>query len=219
MELKTASEAATNRNETKPLLKRFTPVFALTAVCWLVFVINNLIGNGHLTQHGIVPRHISSLPGILWAPFLHTSFEHLAANTLPLLVLGAIICARSAGEFIMVTVAGTLLGGGLTWLVGRNACHVGASGLIFCFFGYLASLAYFNRNIPTVVLSVVCILGYGGMLRGVLPTSAAVSWEGHLAGLVAGIIIAWFSSKVKNAPSDQIAPKLPQVLPNVAPRD
>src|SRR5205823_3268855 len=126
----------------------------------------------------------------IWSPFLHGSFQHLAANTLPLLVLGGILCVRSRAEFASITIAGIALGGGLTWLIGRNADHVGASGLIFCFFGYLASLAYFNRNIPTVFLSIVCILGYGGMLRGLLPTSGAISWEGHLAGLVAGIIIA-----------------------------
>ena len=222
MELQTVSDPAAHRNETKSLLKRFTPILVVTGVCWLVFVVNNLVLNGHLARYGIIPRHLSSLPGIIWAPFLHGSFQHLAANTLPLLILGAIICARGSGEFALITGAGTLLGGGLTWLIGRNACHIGASGLIFCYFGYLASLAYFNRNIATLVLSLVCILGYGGMLRGILPTSAAVSWEGHLAGLAAGIILAWFTSKVRNTPSElsgQTIQKLPQVLPAIAPKE
>jgi membrane associated rhomboid family serine protease len=196
MELPTLNEAAANRNAAKPLLRRFTPIVAVTALCWLVFVVNNLIWNGHLDRYGIIPRHLSSLPGIIWSPFLHASFQHLAANTLPLLILGAIICARGGAEFALITIAGILLGGSLTWLIGRNACHIGASGLIFCYFGYLASLAYFNRNIPTLLLSLVCIVGYGGMLRGILPTSAAVSWEGHLAGLAAGIVLAWLTSKV-----------------------
>jgi membrane associated rhomboid family serine protease len=186
----------------KFVLKRFTPAFALTVVCWLVFVVNNLIGNGHLTQYGILPRHLSSLPGIIWAPFLHVSLKHLTANTLPLLVLGGIICGRSRGEFAVVTVAGMLLGGGLTWLLARNACHVGASGLIFCYFGYLASLAYFKRTFGALALSVLCVLGYGGILRGILPTSAAVSWEGHIAGLVAGIAVAWLTSESKKEPQE-----------------
>jgi len=222
MELQTASDPATNRNDTKPLLKRFTPILVVTGLCWLVFVVNNLVLNGHLARYGIIPRHLSTLPGIIWAPFLHGSFQHLAANTLPLLILGAIICARRGGEFALITVGGTLLGGGLTWLIGRNACHIGASGLIFCYFGYLASLAYFNRNIATLLLSLVCILGYGGMLRGILPTSAAVSWEGHLAGLAAGIILAWFTSKVKNTPTElsgQTTQKLPQIVPVIAPKE
>jgi membrane associated rhomboid family serine protease len=162
-----------------------------------VFVVNNLLWNGHLLQYGIIPRHLNGLPGIICAPFLHASFQHLAANTVPLLVLGGILCARSRAEFTGVTVAGILLGGGLTWLVARNAVHIGASGLIFCFFGYLASLAWFNRTIGALLISVVCIVGYGGMLRGILPTSTAISWEAHVAGLVAGVSLAWSSAKLK----------------------
>src|ERR1051325_7655942 len=128
-------------------LNRFGPVLVLTGLCWLVFVFNNLIGHGHLIRFGIVPRHLSRLPGIIWAPFLHGSFGHLAANTLPLLILGAILCARSKAEFGLVTLGGIVIGGGLTWLLARSADHIGASGLIFCFFGYLASLAYFPRTI------------------------------------------------------------------------
>jgi membrane associated rhomboid family serine protease len=178
------------------MFKRFTPIMTLVALCWLVFVVNNLLWHGHLNQYGIIPRHIGSLPGILWAPFLHASFEHLAANTLPLLILGAIICARNGSEFAMITVAGTLLAGGLTWLFARNASHIGASGLIFCLFGYLASLAYFQRTFGTLILSVVCLLAYGGILKGILPTSSAISWESHVAGLAAGIVLAWIASKL-----------------------
>ncbi len=127
---------------------------------------------------------------------MHGSFKHLAANTVPLLILGGIICARSNAEFAAIALAGSLLSGGLTWLLARNACHIGASGLIFCFFGYLASLACFRRTFGTLVLSAVCILGYGGMLKGILPTSTAVSWEGHISGLVAGIALAWLASKL-----------------------
>ncbi len=136
------------------MIKRFTPILALTAACWLVFALNSLVWHGHLDQHGIIPRHLAGLAGIIWAPFLHASFQHLAANTVPLLVLGAIICARGKGEFAVVTVGGILLGGGLTWLFARNAIHIGASGLIFCYFGYVASLAWFNRTFGTLCLSV-----------------------------------------------------------------
>jgi membrane associated rhomboid family serine protease len=124
----------------------------------------------------------------------------LAANTVPLLILGGILCMRGRGEFVAVTVGGILLGGMLTWLFARNACHIGASGLIFCYFGYIASLACFNRTFGTLCLSVVCILGYGGMIKGILPTLAGISWEGHLAGLVAGVALGSLMSKLKQAP-------------------
>jgi membrane associated rhomboid family serine protease len=148
-----------------------------------------------------MPRQVSGLAGILYAPFLHASYEHLAANSLPLLVLGAILCARSRGEFLVVTVLGILLTGGLTWMFARSARHIGASGLIFCYFGYLASLAYFHRTFGTLCLSVVCILAYGGLIRGIVPTSAPVSWESHLAGLVAGAGLAWLMANLKKTPS------------------
>ena len=182
------------------MFKRFTPIILLTALCWLVFVVNNLLLHGDLNQHGIIPRHLGGLVGIIWSPFLHASYKHLAANTLPLLILGGFVCARGKGEFVLVTVGGILLGGILTWLFARDACHIGASGLIFCYFGYVASLAWFNRTFGTLCLSVICILGYGGMVKGILPTMAGISWEGHLAGLLAGVVLGALMSKPKPSP-------------------
>ena len=171
-------------------MKRFTPILTLVAVCWGVFAVNNLILGGALTPHGIIPRRIGSLPGIIWSPFLHASFGHLAANTLPLLILGGILCARSRAEFIAVTAGGVFIGGGLIWLLARKADHVGASGLIFCYFGFLTSRAWFDRTIFTFCLALICMVGYGGILIGLLPVFPGVSWEGHLAGLAAGVASA-----------------------------
>jgi len=181
------------------MLKRLIPVLGLTALCWLVFLINHALLSDHLIQYGIRPRHVTGLPGIIWAPFLHGSFQHLIANTLPLLVFGSILCIRSRIEFVGVTTAGIVLSGGLIWLLGRGAYHIGASGLIFCYFGYLASLAFFERKPGNLFLSIVCITVYGGILRGIIPTSAAVSWEGHLLGLLSGIGLAWFTAHVRKA--------------------
>jgi len=194
------------------MLKRFTPIITLTAACWLVFVLNNLIWQGHIAQHGIIPRHLGSLTGILWSPFLHASYQHLAANTVPLLILGGIICVRGKGEFVAVTVGGILLGGILTWLFARSACHIGASGLIFCYFGYVASLACFNRTFGTLCLSVACIVAYGGMIKGLLPTLTGISWEGHLAGLVAGVALGSLMSKLRKTPNAPANPSAGGVL-------
>lgn len=200
MQVASPNEMAAGRSSrAESFLSRFMPIIALTALCWMVFVVNNVVLHTRLNQYGIIPRRMESLPGIVFAPFLHSSYKHLVANSLPLLVLGGIVCARSKGEFIVVTASGILFGGGLTWLFARHAAHVGASGLVFCYFGYLSSLALFKRNIWTLGLSIVCIVAYGGIIRGILPTSAAVSWEGHLAGLLTGIGTAWFYSKVEAA--------------------
>jgi len=193
----TAERSGASKGE--GFLSRFTPIFALVALCWAVFVVNNMVLHAQFNQYGIVPRQINSLPGIIFAPFLHASYKHLLANSLPLLILGAVLCARSKGEFIIVSFCGILFGGGLTWLFARHAAHIGASGLVFCYFGYLSSLALFRRNIGTLLISVICIIAYGGIVRGILPTSEAVSWESHLAGLVTGIGSAWFMARVDAA--------------------
>ncbi|HVM48723.1 MAG TPA: rhomboid family intramembrane serine protease [Candidatus Acidoferrum sp.] len=196
----------------QPWYLRFVPVLALTAVCWVVLAFDTLFCHGRLMQHGIVPRHPGSLAGIFWAPFLHASFRHLAANTLPLLILGGVICGRSRSEFALVTVAGIVLGGGLTWLTARMACHVGASGLIFCYFGYLVSMAWFRRTFGTLCLSVVCLLLYGGILRGLFPTASQVSWESHLAGLLAGVLLAAVMARLRKDPKPQPAAPSPTAL-------
>ena len=176
------------------------PIIAVTGICWVVFLFNNVLLGGRLLEYGIVPRQPASLPGLLWAPFLHGSLGHLAANTVPLLVLGAILCARGKTDFGLVTLFGVLLTGLVTWLFARPAVHVGASGLIFCYFGYLASLAWFNRTFGTLVLSVACLVAYGGILRGVFPADPHISWESHAAGLVTGVALAWFVTRLKKTP-------------------
>src|SRR5882724_4081147 len=157
----TSAERATSNNA--GFVSRFIPILALVGICWAVFIVNNLMLHAQLNRYGIVPRQVNSLSGIVFAPFLHGSYKHLVANSVPLLVLGAVLCARSKGEFIIVTVCGIVFGGGLTWLFARHAAHIGASGLVFCYFGYLSSIAFFRRSIGTLIVSVICIVAYGGI--------------------------------------------------------
>ena len=96
----------------------------------------------------------------------------------------------------------------MTWTFARNASHIGASGLVFCYFGYLASLAVFQRTFGTLALSIVCVLAYGGMVKGMVPTSVPISWESHVAGFGAGIFLAWFATKLGKTPD---VPKTPAV--------
>ena len=107
------------------MAKRLTPVVFFIAVCWAVFVLNNLILHGNLNQYGIQPRHAGGLPGILWAPFLHGSWKHLVANTVPLALLGTILSLRGRTECGIVIVAGIFLSGGLTWLIAEMRITLG----------------------------------------------------------------------------------------------
>ncbi len=90
-----------------------------------------------------------------------------------------------------------LVGGSLTWLMGRSAIHIGASGVIFSLFSYLLLAGWFSRKIKYIVVSIALIFFYSGMIFGVLPSTPGVSWEGHLFGFIAGIIVAWAYHKRK----------------------
>jgi membrane associated rhomboid family serine protease len=143
-------------------------------------------------QLAIVPRTSAGLVGLITAPFIHASLAHLAANLPPFLVLGALVLRHGETHFVAVMLAITLAQGALLWLLGRKAAHVGMSGVIFGFFGWLLALAWFTRATPDLLVAGGVLVFYGGMLAGVAPVRKEVSWEGHLFGLVAGCGTAWF---------------------------
>lgn len=179
-------------------MKKLFPLLGVAATCWLVFVVNMLCFGGTLNRFGIYPRHIRGLYDIPAAPFLHADLHHIISNTIPLLVLGGIISLESRARFIAVTFGGIILGGLLTWLVGRNACHIGASGLVFCYFGYIIACAIYLRTLGSIILAIITFIFYGGILWGLCPQEL-ISWEGHAAGLATGFILAWAQKNIKEA--------------------
>jgi len=171
-------------------MKKIYPVLGFVGLCWLVFLVNNLMLRGYFSQFGIIPRTLGGLVGIVLAPLLHASFHHLLANTVPLLILGSIISLRSPRAYISITIAGTIIGGALTWLLAHRGCHIGASGLVFCYFGYVMGHAWFQRSVMNILLALACGFIYGGLIWGLSPFQTGVSWEAHGAGLVAGVLLA-----------------------------
>ena len=166
------------------------PMAVLVALMWVVGMVNALL-DYRLSEYGVVPRTVDGLIGIPLMPFLHGSFDHLVVNTLPMVVLGGLVAIHGSRKFLTATVFITLVGGGTLWVVGRTAVHVGASGLIFGYFGYLIARAWYTRSIVAVLIAVVVAVVYGGILLGVLPFfQEGVSWEGHLTGLIAGALAA-----------------------------
>ena len=127
---------------------------------------------------------------------LHASFWHTVSNTLPLAVLGALTLAGGKRRFWQTTVNVALLSGALVWLFARGSYHVGASGLVFGYFGVILGRAVFERGLISMVIAVVAILAYGGLIWGVLPLRSQVSFESHLFGLIAGIFVVWFEAKL-----------------------
>lgn len=162
----------------------------LVAVVWIVEIVDWAIFSGGLDQYGIIPRQQGGLPGVFLAPLLHGDFNHLMANTVPLLVLGTLVLLVYGGRFLGVTAVIALISGLGTWLIGpANSVHIGASGLIFGYFGFLVVVAYYERSLSSFALAVVVMALYGSIIVGVLPEDG-ISWQGHLFGLIGGVVAA-----------------------------
>jgi len=173
---------------------------AFVIIIWLVEVFDWILG-GSLDQFGILPRQIIGLRGIILAPILHGSFGHVAANTIPFIVLGWFVLLRGVRPFVIVTTLAILIGGIGTWLIAPSASvHIGASGLIFGFLGYLIFRGYFERSWEAIGWSILVLFIYGGMLLGMLPTSMPVSWQMHLFGFIGGGLAAYLLSKNEDVP-------------------
>jgi membrane associated rhomboid family serine protease len=161
---------------------------------WAQEIVDQVAFGGSLDRWGVRPRELRGLVGIAFAPWLHRGFEHLAANTLPFLLLGGLVMRRSASAFALATLGSALVGGLGAWLFGASgSVHIGASGLVFGYFGFLAGLAYLERSLSSVLVALVVAFLYGGLLWGVLPRSGDVSWQTHLFGLAGGFGAAWLS--------------------------
>ena len=164
-------------------------VVGFITILWLVEIVNMALQH-QLCNFGIMPRTAFGLIGIVLSPFLHYGINHLLANTLPLAILGGLIAFSNAGLFNKSTALIIIVGGLGVWLVGRTAYHVGASGLVFGYFGFLVARGWYEKSIPSIVISIFVIIFYGGMIWGVLPVVPYVSWESHLFGFLAGILAA-----------------------------
>src|SRR4030081_1271626 len=166
-------------------------LFGCVVVAWGVELVDRAAYNGSLERFGIHPRDLPGLWGILAAPLLHAGWLHLAANTGPFVVLGWLVMLRRISDFVVVTALATLIGGLGVWLFGApNSVHVGASGLIFGYLGYLLARGYFERSGWAILLGGAALVLYGGVLWGVLPGQPGISWEGHLFGFVGGVAAA-----------------------------
>lgn len=164
-------------------------LIGFVAVIWVVELVDGVTGNS-LDQYGIVPRHLFGLVGVPLTPFLHVGLGHVLSNTLPLLVLGGFVAFRGKTTILGLTAFVTIVGGLGIWVIGRPGVHLGASILVFGFFGYLVARGWYDRRPLSIIVAVVVLVLYGGLIFGVLPLQGFVSWEGHLTGMLAGILYA-----------------------------
>jgi membrane associated rhomboid family serine protease len=159
-------------------------------VFWGVFVVNTLLG-GSLLRLGVIPRTTIGLRGILFAPFLHASLNHIVANSIPFVVLGWMVMLRDEKHFIPVTVAGMLGSGLMAWLLGApGTVHIGASGVIFGYLGFLMLTGWYTRSFLSILLSIVVTLVWGSLVLGMLPGAPGISWQAHVGGFLGGVLAA-----------------------------
>ncbi|HEY8301552.1 MAG TPA: rhomboid family intramembrane serine protease [Jatrophihabitans sp.] len=144
-------------------------------------------------RFGLRPRAVDGLWGVLTQPFLHTSWSHLLANTVPLLGIGWVLLLSGVRVFLFVTACVVVLGDLLTWLVAPSGqIIVGASAMVFGWLGYLLARAFFSRRLKWIAVAVLLLIFFSTLLGGLLPSSDSnVSWQSHLCGAVVGVAVAW----------------------------
>lgn len=170
--------------------RRGLVLLATVGAVWAVSIYGLHVDQELPRALAVLPRQLAGLTGVLGMPFVHGSMTHLMANTLPLLFFGAILMSRGVGYFFKASLAIMVLGGAALWLFGRESAHIGASGVVFGYFGFLVVRGFYERRISSLAVSLLVIFFYGGMIFGVLPQEDRISWEAHLFGLVAGGLLA-----------------------------
>src|SRR5246500_1522568 len=165
---------------------------AFLALIWILQVVNWADGYRLDSEFGILPEHVSRLGEIFTAPFLHFSWQHIEGNSLPLFVLGVLAAYRSIARFLLLTLIVAVTSGLAVWLFqSSNELTVGASGLIFGYFGYVLVRGFFDRNIVDIGVGLVAGVLYWTILEVAMPGTPGVSWIGHIGGLVGGVLAAW----------------------------
>ena len=143
----------------------------------------------------VVPRTAAGLLGIPASPFLHCNLGHLCANLPTFVVLGVLMLRLGEATYLRGALAIVAASGLLLWLFGRNAAHMGMSGVIFGFFGCLVARAFFHGGAGNVLIAIAVLVVYGSMLAGIKPARSSTSWESHLFGLISGIGAAWLNHR------------------------
>lgn len=161
------------------------------ALLWVLEVVDAVSGHA-LDTFGVSPRQVSELRDVVPAAFVHFGFGHLAANSVPLLVLGFLAAVSGLRRFVAVVVLIVVVGGLGVWLTApAYSTTGGASGVVFGLFGYLLVRGFVDRRAGDIAVGVGVAAVYGSLLWGVLPTDAGVSWQGHLFGLLGGVAAAF----------------------------
>ena len=160
-------------------------------VMWLLELLDSISGHA-LDAFGLRSWALDDVWGVFTAPWLHLGWQHLANNSVPLLVLGFLVALAGLRRWVVTALVVVLCSGLAAWLLSPpGTMTLGASGLVFGFLGYLLVRGWWTRDWRQVLVGLVVFTVYGSILWGVLPTDPSVSWQGHLGGFAGGVLAAW----------------------------
>lgn len=168
-------------------------VLAFIGIIWVIFALDRFLP---LEDLGLVPRSLSGLVGIVAMPFLHGDFQHLIGNTIPLTITLLLLAGSRANSGAIVVLI-TVIGGLGLWVFGRTALHIGASGLVFGLIAFHICAGIFEKRFQSITIA--CVVGglYATtFIKGVVPMQEGVSWDGHLFGGIAGVLVAFLMAKM-----------------------
>ena len=179
-----------DQGRTSPL----SVIAGFVALMWLTSILGFFFPE--LLSHGaLIPRVTDQWWGIWTAAFFHANLGHLTANTAPLLIFLFLLQHRGATHFYLALILCMTAAGIGLWCLGRNGAHIGASGLVFALFGFFLANAVLRRGVVDILIAFGVILAYWGLVFGLLPNDARISWDGHLLGLIGGVISSWLLSR------------------------
>jgi membrane associated rhomboid family serine protease len=188
--------ASTERWQIRRIRLAVIPALVMVVLVWMAFLVDHTrIASFNFSLLGIYPRQLRGVPGIFLSPFVHGSFSHLISNTVPLLVLISLLFYFYSQIAPMTFASLWSLSGLFTWLTGREAFHIGASGLIFALLFFLFFSGLFRKHVPLIAVSMVVTFIYGSSLWSIFPIAEyidiSLSWEAHLSGAAVGLIVAF----------------------------
>ncbi|MEI4551877.1 rhomboid family intramembrane serine protease [Pseudoalteromonas spongiae] len=162
-------------------------IFALLAILFSVQLVN-AISQGAVSGLGIYPRTLNGLAGIIFAPWIHHSWQHLLSNAAPLTVLAFITLQQGLKRFLLVYLFISIVAGSAVWVFAFDGYHAGASTMVFGLIAYILSNAIFSRNIFNLILAIIICFLYAGVIYSLTQFIPGVSWSSHFFGFTAGLI-------------------------------
>tara|TARA_B110000196_G_C20926447_1_gene557799 strand:- start:125 stop:796 length:672 start_codon:yes stop_codon:yes gene_type:complete len=179
------------KSEKKEILSILALPFMFLLIMWLVKLIE-LQFDLSFIKFGVSPQSLKGLKGVFFSPFIHKNLTHLFNNSYPILILGGLLFSVYQKIALQIFVWLFFISGFWLWIIGRPSFHIGASGIIYALASFLFISGIIRKNPRLAAVSLVIIFLYGSMIWGILPTKESISWEGHLSGFAAGILVAIF---------------------------